>query len=120
MKNDYLEANRIARYILSVMSCKRLAGHGEENCQQEVGDGGLAEQAEAFDRWVRKNHSAIRELNRLSDEKQWEQVLTVNIAECTGRFEQLPIIEDAEIMRNILYSGVWIRYENAKARRENK
>ena len=73
MKNDYLEANRIARYILSVMSCKRLAGHGEENCQQEVGDGGLAEQAEAFDRWVRKNHSAIRELNRLSDEKQWEQ-----------------------------------------------
>lgn len=52
-------------------------------------------------------------------EKQWEQVLTVNIAECTGRFEQLPIIEDAEIMRNILYSGVWIRYEKAKARREN-
>ena len=42
------------------------------------------------------------------------QVLTVNIAECTGEFEQLPIIDDAEIMRNILYSGVWIRYEKAK------
>ena len=73
MKNDYLEANCIARYILSVMSCKHLAGNEEENCQQEVGGGGLVEQAEAFDRWVRENHSAICELNRLSDEKQWEQ-----------------------------------------------
>lgn len=47
-------------------------------------------------------------------DKHWEQVLTVNIAECTREFEQLPIIDDAEIMRNILYSGVWIRYEKAK------
>ena len=47
-------------------------------------------------------------------EKHWEQVLTVNIAECARQFEQLPITDDAEIMRNILYSGVWIRYEKAK------
>ena len=50
-------------------------------------------------------------------EKKWEQVLTENIAECTGFFEQLPITEDAEIMRNILYSGVWTRYEKAKGER---
>ena len=47
-------------------------------------------------------------------EQKCEQALTVNIAACTGIFEQLPIIEDAEIMRNILYSGVWTRYNKSK------
>ena len=73
MENDYSEAGRIARYLLYVMSGKNVAGPGEETCKQEAGDVGAAEQAEAFDRWVRENHSAICELNRLSDEKQWEQ-----------------------------------------------
>ena len=60
-------------------------------------------------------YNPIKPIYKEADfEKQWEQVLTVNIAECTGEFEQLPIIDDAEIMRNILYSGVWIRYEKAK------
>ena len=32
-------------------------------------------------------------------------------------FECLPIIENAEILRNILYSGVWTRYELRKKQR---
>lgn len=50
-------------------------------------------------------------------EEEWEHVLTLNIAECTKEFEQLPIIDDAEIMRNILCSGVWTRYEKIKGER---
>lgn len=46
-----------------------------------------------------------------------EQVLNflmLMISECTDAFERLPLIENAEIMRNILYSGVWVRYTNCK------
>lgn len=40
-----------------------------------------------------------------------KQILTMMIAECSREFEQLPILTHAEILRNILYSGVWCRFE---------
>ncbi len=40
-------------------------------------------------------------------------ILTMLIGECAGHFERLPLVRDVDIMRNILYSGVWLRY-NAK------
>ena len=40
-----------------------------------------------------------------------KQILTMMIAECSREFETLPILTHAEILRNILYSGVWCRYE---------
>ena len=44
------------------------------------------------------------------------------IAECSREFEKLPILTHAEILRNILYSGVWCRYEAVceKRRAESK
>ena len=33
------------------------------------------------------------------------------MAECAKSFERLPIIEHADLIRNILYSGVWTKYE---------
>lgn len=39
------------------------------------------------------------------------EMLTLLMARCTDAFEQLPIVEDAALLRNILYSGVWTRYE---------
>lgn len=33
------------------------------------------------------------------------------LAECTSQFERLPCVEDAEILRNILYAGVWSRFD---------
>lgn len=73
MENDYSEAGRIARHLLTIMSGENVAESEKETCKQEADDAGLAEQVKAFDRWVRENHSAIRVLNRLSDEEQWEQ-----------------------------------------------
>lgn len=46
-----------------------------------------------------------------------KQILTMMIAECSREFEKLPIITHAEILRNILYSGVWCRYETVTAKR---
>lgn len=48
------------------------------------------------------------------------EVLTMLIGECTELFELLPIVQDAELMRNILYSGVWTRYNAEAARRQGK
>lgn len=44
-------------------------------------------------------------------EEQSRDILTMMISECCREFEKLPIIENVEILRNILYSGVWTRYE---------
>jgi len=47
-----------------------------------------------------------------------ENSLVLMMADCCRAFEQLPILQNAEILRNILYAGVWIKYENVKKRRE--
>ena len=39
--------------------------------------------------------------------------LSLLIGEWTEAFERLPLIQDAALLRNILYSGVWIRYAQA-------
>lgn len=44
-------------------------------------------------------------------------ILNGVMAQCARQFEFLPIIQDAEILKNIIYSGVWTRYEQAKKRR---
>lgn len=49
-----------------------------------------------------------------------EKILGMMMAECSRAFERLPIVENVEILRNILYSGVWCRYELVKCRREGK
>lgn len=40
-----------------------------------------------------------------------KQMLTMMMAECSSEFEMLPIIDNANILRNILYSGVWNTFE---------
>lgn len=47
-----------------------------------------------------------------------EGALNMMMAECSRAFERLPIVENTEILRNILYSGVWCRYEYVKKDRE--
>lgn len=45
-------------------------------------------------------------------------LLTMMMSECSREFERLPILLHAEILRNILYSGVWCRYTMVTARRD--
>lgn len=44
-------------------------------------------------------------------------ILTMMMSACCREFEQLPILDNVEILRNILYSGVWSRYETVRKRR---
>ncbi|MBR5287609.1 MAG: hypothetical protein IKU34_03335 [Clostridia bacterium] len=51
---------------------------------------------------------------------QCEEMLSLIMSQAARAFERLPLIEDAEIMRNILYSGIWMRFEQATERRKAK
>lgn len=43
-----------------------------------------------------------------------QNILNMMMAECSMAFEKLPIVKDVEILRNILYSGVWVKYGKLK------
>lgn len=47
-------------------------------------------------------------------------MLTSMMAECAKSFERLPILLHAEICRNVLYSGVWTRYEYLRLKRQSR
>lgn len=42
------------------------------------------------------------------------RMLELTMGQACRHFERLPLVEDAELMRNILYAGVWMKYENRK------
>ena len=53
-------------------------------------------------------------------EEKCLQILTMMLAEACKSFERLPLVEYASILRNILYSGVWCRYELTNQKRKDK
>ena len=48
------------------------------------------------------------------------QLLTSMMAECAKSFERMPILRHADILRNVLYSGVWTRYEYKQLKLKNR
>ncbi len=62
--------------------------------------------------------------NQMEDKSKMELevyvklVLSSMMAECAKSFERLPIIEHADLIRNILYSGVWTKYEMLQLKKE--
>ena len=56
--------------------------------------------------------------------KEFETFVRINLtslmAECAKSFERLPIVENAGILRNIIYSGVWTRYEYLQLKEKKK
>ena len=49
-------------------------------------------------------------------EKEIHEILVAMMTEVSRSFERLPILQNAEIIRNILYSGVWCKYVMIKER----
>lgn len=49
-----------------------------------------------------------------------EKIITSVMAECTARFERLPCLLDAEILRNILYAGVWDKFDKKRREKEGE
>ena len=59
----------------------------------------------------RKRYNPLRGLR---DGENYEafckDAMTMMVADATEAFERLPVILDADIIRNVLYSGIWSRY----------
>lgn len=71
------------------------------------------------------NYNPLKKLYKEKDyEERCHEMLTMMMAECSSAFELLPCIEDVDILRNILYSGVWTkrnaRLKEMKEREEKK
>ena len=43
-----------------------------------------------------------------------EESLNMMAAKTAEYFERLPLVENVEILRNILYAGIWAKYETVK------
>jgi hypothetical protein len=46
-----------------------------------------------------------------------KKILTMMMAECTKEFEKLPCLLDIDIIRNILYDGVWTKFDEIQKER---
>ena len=53
-------------------------------------------------------------------EAEIKDILTLEMAEAGAQFERLPIVRDANLLRNIFYSGVWCRYAALQKDKEGK
>lgn len=42
--------------------------------------------------------------------RRWEEYLVLTMGRCTAEFERLPLVQDKELLDNILYSGIWVKY----------
>ena len=69
----------------------------------------------------KNRYNPLKELAKRPDyEAQMEQILRMMIAESTVRFEQLPCLVDVDILRNILYDGVWNHYNKIQMKKSEE
>ena len=52
-------------------------------------------------------------------EDMCRSAMTMAVADATRAFEMLPIVQDADILRNILYSGIWSKYVMIRNKRDS-
>ena len=65
----------------------------------------------------RNRYNPLKQISEKEDyEERMVQILRMMIAGSTARFEQLPCLVDVDILRNILYDGVWNRYNQIQSR----
>lgn len=71
------------------------------------------------------NYNPLKEAFQNTEDKfqfglDCRQLLTMMIAECSREFEKLPILLYVDILRNILYAGVWSRYTIVTEKRNSE
>ena len=76
---------------------------------------------DAFDDAVRDQKRGLpNPFSANSDPEDVRELLTVLLGESAAAFERLPLEKDLPLLRNILYSGVWTRFEGKTARKKEK
>ena len=110
-------------FLMMVMNMNKLAENMESQVQINVYllDKVDREQARDIEKDLNKgNYNPFTEIYRNEGFDDFVQkILTMMISECAREFENLPIIEDVDILRNILYSGIWLKYKMVRNNRKN-
>ena len=66
-------------------------------------------------------YNPLRSLSRQPGyEEEMKEIFELLLANCARSFERLPCVEDADLLRNILYSGVWLKYNCKNAKRSGR
>ena len=66
-------------------------------------------------------YNPLRSLSRQPGyEEEMRDIFELLLARCARSFERLPCVEDADLLRNILYSGVWLKYNCKQAKEAQK
>lgn len=66
-------------------------------------------------------YNPLKQLYEQEDyEERMQQILCMMIAESTAEFERLPCLVDVDILRNILYDGVWNRYNKIQMKKSEE
>lgn len=50
----------------------------------------------------------------MSSSKDFDSILNILMSDCIDEYKQLPLQQDNKLIENILYSGVWTKYEAEK------
>lgn len=71
-----------------------------------------------------RRKGSFNPLKPLADREDYEALcrsaMMMMAADATEAYERLPVVLDADILRNVLYSGIWSRYAYLQERREKK
>ena len=66
-------------------------------------------------------YNPLRELRKKEDyEQRVGDILCMMMGECSAEFEKLPCLTDIDILRNILYDGVWNRYRLIQKKKQEE
>lgn len=80
----------------------------------------LMDAYEDYDEDIRRGRfNPLKELHKQEDyEARMEDILTMQMGKCMRAFDYLPLEKDAQLMKNILYSGVWNKYARLLSERK--
>ena len=69
-----------------------------------------------------KRKGSYNPLRRISDEPDYEdqmrEIFELLLAQAAAAFRRLPCVEDADLLENILYSGIWLKYNVKNSRKK--
>lgn len=69
----------------------------------------------------KNNYNALMSLSKQENfDEKCEEMLNFVLAECSHCFEKLPCVEDVEILRNILYAGVWDKFNQKRKKKDGE
>lgn len=70
---------------------------------------------------LKKNrYNPLKAITAPETEENFLPTLQLTIGDCAAELEKLPLVQDIEILRNIIYSGVWIPYLTHRKKKERK